>query len=178
MVGMVEQEMPAGVAAAPPAPGQTMEQVPPVDPAMEEMEDDGIEADESDPSYQAAMQFVADALYRNDAAQSIATQIEKASDKVKAVADISYDIANVAIEKLEGQLPEELYILFASTVLEEISEISEAAGVELTPGDIAGAMKQMILRFLGEMGENTSELQVAMDQFTPEMFDKMAQEAE
>jgi len=180
-MAIVAEQM--GVSTAPPQQQQTMGSVPsqgmPADEpeTEEEMLEDEQEADVDDPNYQAALQFVADALYRNDAAQSIAVRLRKTPDKVRALADAAYEIMSVAVEKLEGRLPEELYVLFAATVLEELGDIAEAAGIDYSPADLAEVFKQIVLRFLGELGVNTSELETAMGQITPETFNKLSEQA-
>ena len=187
MAGMIEQNMrpDAGLppdqsmAMVPPTPGDAPGAIPMMDDTGEyDPEDDLPEADESDPNYQAAMQFVAEALYKNDAAQSIAAQLRASDDKVQVLADVAYDVVEVAAEKLDGALPEELYLPLAATVIEEVSDIAEAAGIEYQDADYAEALKRIVLRFLGEMGQDTTQLQAAFDQFSPELMNQLSQEVE
>lgn len=171
--------MPPGVSPAPQGP-QTMGALPPQEqmpPGMEEDADEP-EADVDHPAYQAALRFVADALYKNEAAVSISDQFKTGKEnKTETMAHVAYDIMTVALEKLDGKLPEELWQLLTASVLEELAEIAEASGVEYSPADLADVFKQILLRFLGEMGENTTELESAMDQFSPELFNKLAAQA-
>lgn len=176
MAGIIEQQLPPGVSTAPPEPQQTMAAVPP--PAEDEMDDDDVEVDESDPNYQAALKFVKRALYENKAVEGIATRISKSPDKVKALAENAYEIVTVAVEKLEGALPEELYLLLAAEVLNELNDVAEAIGVEFTETDIAGALRQMLTRYLQEMGQDTTQLEAAMDQLPPDIFSKLAKGGE
>lgn len=176
-----ETQPPAGQ----PGPGQ-----PPVDPLAadqqpgtippgeeDDLEDDEVEADVDHPAYQAALRFVADALYRdNGAAESIAVQLSKGMNKNEALANVAYEIMTVAVEKLEGNLPEELYLVFAATILEELNDIAEAADVTYAPEDLADVLKRLILRYLGELGVDTTELEQAMNQVTPETFSKLAEQ--
>ena len=49
---------------------------------------------------------------------------------------------------------------------------AEAAGIKITAPEIAGAFKTMLLRFLGENGMDTTQLQQAMDQIDPKVFEE------
>ena len=55
-------------------------------------------------------------------------------------------------------------------ILNEIMDIAQAAKMDLTPQDAAGAFKDMLLRYLGENGVNTSQLQQGMDKIDPSVF--------
>lgn len=176
----IAEEM--GMGTAPPQQ-QTMAAVPQQQPQaapVEEEIDDGPDADVDHPAYQAALKFVAEALYRGGAAESIAVQLKKGSDRVGALAEVCYEIMTVAAEKLEGQLPEELYLMLAATILEELSEIAEAAGIEYTDANLAEVLKRNLTRYLAEIGvepEKVQQLEAAMNQVTPETFDKLASQA-
>ncbi len=140
----------------------------------QEPAEEGVDP-ESDPGYQQAAQFAMEALYKNKAAKDIAKSIKTASDPVEALANIAYEIISITDEKTDGAVPDEMLAAFATFVLEEVAEIAEAAGVPLKPSDVAMALKQMILRFLGEQGVDTTQLQQAMDQVDPNEFNRMAE---
>jgi len=154
----------------PPAPGpQDMQ----AQQQAQEPAGEGVDP-ESDPGYQKAAQFAMEALYKNKAAKDIAKAIKTARDPVEALANTAYEIITITDERTNGAVPDEMLAAFATFVLEEISEIAEAAGVPLKPSDVAMALKQMILRYLGEQGVDTTQLQQAMDQVDPEEFNRMA----
>jgi hypothetical protein len=132
---------------------------------------------ETDPIFQQAMSFAYDALYSKEAAKDVANQLEASSNVADAMADIAYNITSIIDEKTDGQVPDELLVPLAMNVLEEVGEIAEAAGIEPTPEDIATAFKTMILRYLGEQGIDTTQLQQAMDQVDPSEFRKVAETA-
>lgn len=132
------------------------------------------EADpETDPAFNAAMQLAMSSLYDNGAAKQIAQQLA-ANPSVDALANTAYEITSIVDERTDGGVPDELLALLATNILEEVADIAEAAGVTLKPADLAGALKQMILRFVGEQGGDTTQLQAAMDQVDPAEFDRMA----
>ncbi len=150
------------------------------DQGMPPQEAPESEVSENDPNFQAAIQYAMQVLYEKGAAKDIAAQVRAAQgNPVEGIADIAYEITSVVDEKTEGAVPDELLVPLAMQILEEVVEISEAAGIKLAPADVAGAFKQMILRYLGEQGVDTTELQQAMDQVDPSVFEQaQAEETE
>jgi hypothetical protein len=158
---------------------QMEEGAPPEDlmpPEQEAVEDEG--ADESDPGFQAALKFAMDALYKNGAADSVAKQLSSAQSVSDALADVAYEIVSVADEKSQGAVPDELLVLLATNILEEVGDIAQAASVQLKNSDIALALKKMILRYLGESGVDTTQLQAAMDEVDATQFDTEGEDVE
>jgi hypothetical protein len=145
------------------------------DPSMQgEMENEELADTESSEPFQLAMQYAMEALYSNKAATDVAQALKAAPDPVEGLANTAYEMTSVVDERTDGQVPDELIIPLAMQILEEVVEIAEAAGVEFQPSDVAGAFKQMLLRFLGEQGVDTTQLQQAMDQVDPEAFNQAA----
>jgi hypothetical protein len=180
MAGLIQQQMNAGA----PAPQPGMEQPMPEQAMGEEQmpegemeEGEGPDPD-TDPGYNQAMEFAMEALYGQAAAKDIAKSLKAGGDPVESLANTAYEIVTIVDERTEGAIPDELLVLFAAKILEEVAEIGEAAGVAMQPSDVALALKQMILRFLGEQGVDTSQLQQAMDQVDPEEFNQAAMEGE
>lgn len=165
----VEDAMMQGSQQAMPERPGAIEQMP-----VEQSEEG--EKDQNDPGYVTALNFAMKALYESEAAKDIAKAIKLSQDPVTAMADAAYSVVEVADEKTDGAVPDELLVLFATDVLEEIAEIAEAAGVQIEPNDVALAFKQMVLRYVGEQGYDTTQLQQAMDQVNPEEFNAMAME--
>jgi|GEM_PF-2360619 len=183
MAGLIQQKM------APSAGDEAAEQEPvegqgPDGSAMHEgMEGEAPEAQdnsgpdsETDPGYQQAMEFAMEAMYGQGAAKEMAKSLKSSGDPVEAMANTAYEIVSIVDERTDGAVPDELLVLFASRILEEVAEIADAAGVQYKPSDIALALKQMILRFLGEQGVDTTQLQQAMDQVDPEEFNRASAE--
>lgn len=162
--------------------GLIQQQMQPQQPQPQQMPGemaDGEGADpDTDPGYQQAMAFAMEALYGAEAAKDVAKSLKGAQSIVDGLANTAYEIVSIVDERTEGAIPDELLVLFATRVLEEVSEIADAAGLEPTPADVASALKQMILRYLGEQGVDTTELQAAMDQVDPEEFNQLALEDE
>jgi hypothetical protein len=177
MAGLIQQNMAAGAPAqAQPQPGMGQEQMPAEQMQMGEMtEGEGPDPD-ADPGYQQAMAFSMEALYGKEAAKNVAKSLQTGGNPVDALANTAYEIVSIVDERTDGAIPDELLVLFASNILEEVAEIGEAAGVQYRPSDVALALKQMILRFLGEQGVDTTQLQQAMDQVDPEEFNRLEAE--
>lgn len=176
MPGLINSQMSSNEQEAMPAEA---EQMPPQAGQMppEKMNDMGPEPDpESDPNYNQAVQFAMEVMYGQKAAKQIAQSLKISRDKVEGMANTAYDIVSIVDERTDGAIPDELIAAFATFVLEEVAEIADAAGLDVQPSDVALALKQMILRFLGEQGVDTTQLQQAMDQVDPEEFNRIEQE--
>lgn len=166
MAGLIQQQMGA-------APAAEQEQM----PAGMPMDDEGAEVDENNPAFQQALTFAYEALYKNEAAKDVAKQLKAAPSLADGMADVAYNITQIIDERTDGQVPDELLMPLAMQVLEEVGEIAEAAGMQPQPEDVAGAFKTMILRYMGEQGVDTTQLQQAMDQVDPSVFREAAQQA-
>lgn len=179
MAGLIQEQM------APAGPAQPQASAP---PQMSEealkagspVEDEGAEAGpgEDNPVFQQAMTYAYQALYENDAAKDVAKQLRAAPNVAEGMANIAYEITSVIDERTDGQVPDELLVPLAMNVLEEVGEIAQAAKLDPQPEDVALAFKTMILRYLGEQGIDTTQLQQAMDQVDPSEFKKVAGEEE
>ena len=131
------------------------------------------EADEKNPQFQQALQFAMTAMYKSGASKHIAEQLRAQSDNAaEALANVAYEIVSMANERVGG-IDEELLMLFAGYILEEVADIGHAAGVAIKPSDLGEAIKLMTLRWLGENGYDTSELQGAMDKFDTGAMDEL-----
>jgi hypothetical protein len=133
--------------------------------------------DENNPAFVAAVKLAMQALYEKGAAQDVAKQIRAAQDPVQGLSDIAYEMTSVVDEKTQGKVPDELIMMLAIKVLSEIGDIAEASGIKVTASEISAAFKDMLLRFLGENGMDTSQLQQAMDQIDPKVFEEAQQGA-
>lgn len=153
-----------------PMPNEGMREQPMQGQGMEEGDD------EDDPNYIQALSFAMDVLYEKEAAKNVARSLRGAQDPVEALANTAYEITSIVDERTDGNVPDDYLVLLATRILEEVAEIAEAAGIQIRPSDIALALKQMILRYLGEQGVDTTQLQRAMDQVNPEEFNAMAME--
>lgn len=169
MAGLIQQGMGAAPAEqAMPAEAEQMG-------AMEDGEE--MAEAESDPGFQQALTYAYEALYKNAAANDVAEQLKAAPSVAEGMANVAYEITSVVDERTNGDVPDELLMPLAMQVLEEVGEIAEAAGLDPQPEDVATAFKSMILRYLGEQGIDTTQLQQAMDQVDPAEFRAMAEQA-
>lgn len=129
------------------------------------------ELDEKNPAFVQAMRYAMQVLYEQNAADDVAKQLNAGQDKVEALANIAYEITTVVDEKTNGEVPRDLIALLAMAILNEVIDIAQATKIELTSADAAGAFKIMLLRYLGENGVDTSQLQQSMDQVDPKVFE-------
>jgi len=129
--------------------------------------------DENDPAFQSAIAVVQEALYANNAADAVAESLRANQDPVKALADTAYRMTQIADERTEGNVPDELLVLLGITVMQEVAEIGEASGVQYTGADLAEAFKTMLMQFLTEQGYDATELQSALAQVDTGAFNSM-----
>lgn len=128
--------------------------------------------DENNPAFVQALKFAMSVLYEQDAADDVAKQLNSGQDKVDALSNIAYDLTTTVDEKTQGQVPRELIALLGMAILKEVVDIAEAMKLGITSKDAADAFKQMLLRYLGENGVDTSQLQQSMDKIDPKVFEQ------
>lgn len=174
MAGLIQQQMPGAPAQDPMAEDAAMQDQVMGMPGSEEMDEEGG-PDESNPVFQQALGLAYEALYAKEAAIDVAKTLRAGGSLPDAMADVAYNITSIIDERTDGQVPDELLIPLAMSVLEEVAEIADAANLNPQPEDVATAFKTMILRYLAEQGLDTTELQAAMDQVDPSEFRRMAQ---
>jgi hypothetical protein len=130
--------------------------------------------DENNPAFLRALKYAMRVLYEQKAAGDVAEQLRVAKDKTEALANIAYDITSTVDERTDGTVPRELISLLAMAILKEVIDIGQAAKMEVTPQNAAAAFKNMLLRYLGENGVDTSQLQQGMDKIDPAIFSQGA----
>lgn len=128
------------------------------------------ESNEDNPDFVRAMKYAMTVLYEQNAAKDIANQLHAGKDVVDSLANIAYEITSTVDERTDGKVPRELIGLLAMAILKEVLDIAEASRIPVKPLDAANAFKTMLLRYLGENGVDTSQLQQAMDQVDPSVF--------
>jgi hypothetical protein len=176
MAGLIQQQMGAGAPAQNPmAQGGMPAGADPMADPMAEMEGDEEGPDpDTDPGFQSAIEFTQKALYEQGAARDVAQSLQSAPDRIDGLATTAYEITATVDERTEGAVVEDLLIPLGMKILEEVVEIGEAAGLQYQPSEIAQAFQQMLLRFLGEQGVDTTQLQQQMDEIDPEAFNQAA----
>lgn len=131
-------------------------------PDQAQLPADGEQIDaDSNPAYQAAMEVVMQALYKSGGAKDVAEAM-RSGDPAQALADTSYQIVQIADERTNGEVPDELLATLATEVVSEVAEVAEAAGVALNGDVISKAIQLMVVRFLKEQGVDPSHIQQAM----------------
>lgn len=180
MAGLIEKEM-MGQAEDPNAmePGlmEGMESAAQEEPETGEAEglnQDSDDMSENDPNFQTALQFAMEALYSNGGAKGVSESLKSAPERIGGLADTAYEIISIVDERTDGAVPDELLVLLATRLLEEVVDIGEAAGLDYKPMEVAEAFKLMILRFVQENGGDITELQAAMDQVDPQEIENAA----
>ena len=153
-----------------PRGGDTPAQAPPSVSAQE--------PDENDPAFQSAMKFAMQALYVEGASDDVSEALKRSPDITEALSSTAYEMTSIVDEKTQGGVPDELLVLLAARILEEVTDIAIASGIEVTPKVVSEAFKIMILRYVGEQGHDTRQLQEAMDSVSDQDFDALLSQAE
>jgi hypothetical protein len=177
MAGLIQNQMmgngPSAAQQQPPMEEQAMPAGSPEEQIAALEAEEGPDP-ETDPGFQTAMEFAMKALYSDQAAKDIAQSLKSAPDIVEALANTAYEVTSIVDERTDGAVPDDLILVLGMQILGEVVQIGQAAGVEYMPSEIASAFKQMLLRYLGEQGVDTSQLQQSMDEINPQMFDEAA----
>lgn len=132
------------------------------------------EVDTNNPAFKAAIDYAMKVLYEQQAAKDVSTSLKSAPSTSEGMADVAYNISSIVDEKTNGEVPDELIMLLGMKILEEVADIAEASGLKPSNQDVAEAFKLMLLRFLQEQGMDTTQLQQAMDQIDPSVYDQPA----
>lgn len=144
-----------------PQPSQQAQQ------AQQPQQDQPAGQDGIPPIFNTAVKLARQALYRSGAAENVAKAISGSRNPVEALANTAYEMVTVVDDRTQGQVPDELMVSLAAEVLGEVADIASAAGVKVGGAEIAGAMQQMLLRYVTEQGMDPSQLQAAMQQVNP-----------
>ena len=132
----------------------------------------GGEVDENNPAFKQAIAYAMKVLYEQQAAKDISKSLKAAGSVAEGMAKVAYDIVGIVDDKTQGAVPDELLTLLGMKILEEVADIAEASGLKPSNQDVAEAFKMMLLRFLQENGVDTSQLEQAMNQVDPKVFDQ------
>ena len=138
------------------------------DEVTDEVTDD-VDSEES-PQFTQAVELAYQMVYSEEGSMELANAMRNAVNVPEIMSDMAYEVTQVAAE--QANLPEEDLVMLAMTVLSEMGDVAEAAGVQVQASDVAQSFKLMVLRMFGELGFNTTELQQAMDAYTPDMINE------
>ena len=145
--------------------------------APEANDQSGGDNGDNNPAFKQAIAYAMQVLYEQQAAKDVSKSLKAAPSVSQGMADVAYNISSIVDEKTNGAVPDELLMLMGMKILEEVADIAEASGLNPSNQDVADAFKQMLLRFLQEQGVDTSQLQQAMDQIDPSVYDQQSAKA-
>jgi hypothetical protein len=156
---------------AEPAP-QAQQQQEPQESGLEE------EVPESeDQALMAAYQWVHNKLYAEGVGDKI-SEVAKSLEGIEGtLANIAYKLAQGADTATDGNIAEENLVPLGVFVLNEVFEIAEASGAKVGPEAVNSAFKKLIVLWLQDNGQDTTQLEQAMDQVGDADFAQVANEA-
>jgi hypothetical protein len=124
--------------------------------------------DADDPALDQAIQYLGGRLYEEDIASQIANVTEKSPEsQPQLLALIAYRLAESSDVKTDGDIKEENLSVIAMVALNEVMEIAEQSGMQVSPEDAAIAFRHMVTMFAQEQGldpEQVQQLTAAMSE--------------
>jgi hypothetical protein len=160
-----EQGEPAGDPATPDnTPAHENAESPQLEQQEGSEEDGGGDDPESNPAYRAGLDLIHKTLYKDGAAQDIATALKSSDNPIEEIGNTAYEILVAIDEKTKGSIPDELIVALAVETMSEVAEIAEAAGIKIGGTEVANAMKTMLTRYAQESGADVTQLMQALGQ--------------
>ena len=138
--------------------------------------DDGGDV-QNDPAFVAAYEWMKEKLYGERAADSIVDIARSNANPMPFLVDMAYALTEQADAATDSQVMEENLVSLGTLALGEVLQVAVEAGAQLDPAAMANGLKEMVLRFLREVGADTSQLEQAMAQVSPEQINQLAQQA-
>lgn len=124
--------------------------------------------DPDDPALDQAIQYLGGRLYEEDIASQIANVTEKSPEsQPQLLALIAYRLAESSDVETDGDIKEENLSVIAMVALNEVMEIAEQSGMQVSPEDAAIAFRHMVTMFAQEQGldpEQVQQLATAMSE--------------
>lgn len=124
--------------------------------------------DADDPALDQAIQYLGGRLYEEDIASQIANVTEKSQEsQPQLLALIAYRLAESSDVETDGDIKEENLSVIAMVALNEVMEIAEQSGMQVSPEDAAIAFRHMVTMFAQEQGldpEQVQQLTAAMSE--------------
>lgn len=112
-----------------------------------------------DPALEQAIEYLGQRLYAEDISIEIAKVVEKSpTPQPKMLAEIAYRLAESSDVETDGDIKEENLSIIGMVALNEVAEIAEQAGMQITPADVSAAFQEMVLIFAREQGLSKDEI--------------------
>lgn len=140
-------------------------------PDMERREDaaegEGGEQRES-PEYLKARELMLSKLYEEGAAEGIANAMASAPDVVQGIVDQSMTLADVMEQATQGSVPDEEVMSFVIDIVQEVVDIAQGSGIQVSNGQIASAVREVLAQVVENLGGDSTSIRQEMGQMDPE----------
>lgn len=144
-------------------------------------EAEGLPVDEADgedpeqnPAYKQALEMMLSKLYEEGAAEALGQALTKAPDKVQGVIDQTISLLDVMEQVTQGSVPDELVMPFVLEATQQVMEIAQMAGVQLSNAEIATAIREILAQVMENLGADTTQLREEMGKVDPTEVGRMA----
>lgn len=141
-------------------------EAPPPAEADEGRESFGDYSDMS-PEYVQARELMLSKLYEEGAAEGIGQAMAQAPNLVSGIVDQAMALVDAMEEATQGSVPDEEAMLFVLDIVEEVVEIGQSTGLNITSRDIAEAVREVLAQVVENMGGDSTAIRQEMAQIDP-----------
>lgn len=152
-------------------------------PEMEEAQDSGFgeEGGEGDdggqsPEYMKARELMLSKLYEEGAAEGIGQAMANAPDPVQGIVDQSMALAEAMEQATQGSVPDEEVMSFVLDIVQEVVEIGQSTGTQISNRDIAEAVREVLAQVIENLGGDSQAIRQEMSQVDPEQVAMAAEQ--
>lgn len=143
-------------------------------PADDQAEPEVDEDPESDEGYRSALELMLSKLYEEGVAEKLGQALSSAPDKVQGVVEQTVNLLDVMEQLTQGSVPDELVMAFVLEATQQVVEIAQAAGVQLSNADIAAAVREVMAQVMENLGADTTQLREEMGKVDPAEVGRVA----
>lgn len=140
----------------------------------EGMED--TQEQEGSQEFMRARELMLSKLYEEGAAEGIAQAMAQAPSPSQAIVDQSMALADAMESATQGSVPDEEVMSFVIDIVQEVVEIGQASGVQITSRDIAEAMREVLAQVVENLGGDSTQIRQEMASMDPEQVAAQAEQ--
>lgn len=135
----------------------------------------GVGDQEESQEFLRARELMLAKLYEEGAADGIAQALQAAPSPSQGIVDQSMAMVDAMETATQGSVPDEEVMSFVIDIVQEVVEIGQAAGAQITSRDIAEAMREVLAQVVENLGGDSSQVRQEMGGMDPEQVAKAAE---
>ena len=146
-------------------------------PETGEAQDSGFgEEGGQSPEYLQARELMLSKLYEDGAAEGIGRAMANAPDPAQGIVDQSMALADAMEQATQGSVPDEEAMSFVLDIVQEVVEIGQSTGVQISSRDIAEAVREVLAQVIENLGGDSQAIRQEMAQVDPEQVAMAAEQ--